>query len=254
MAVVGFRHDFESCEACGRTLLQGESGSVYVSARGESAYACDLCAPRLRREGWVHEAAASELLLDPVRPRRPKASPWRRALGLEPPEPRAETTEDPIEDAPAERRQEGGERRPEIAPAAEQVTAAPERAEPRAPAPPARIEPAPLPEDPVLLAAIERFNDSDASRKVAGLNRSLGEPSVSVVPDDDDSSEVRITVAWEISWYQWVVDLDRAARPPRQVGRGEEMSELSMDWRRWNAHARRDGHLRLGAAAAATRG
>src|SRR5262249_25644109 len=54
-----------------------------------------------------------------------------------------------------------------------------------------------------LERAVSRFNASDVARTVAGLMRSLGQPSVSVGAAAGSPSEVRITVAWELSWYQW---------------------------------------------------
>ena len=43
---------------------------------------------------------------------------------------------------------------------------------------------------------------------VAGLTRTLGDPKVSIGAAAGSSSEVRVTVAWELSWYQWGVDLE----------------------------------------------
>ncbi len=60
--------------------------------------------------------------------------------------------------------------------------------------------------------AIARFNSSDAGRTAAGLTRSLGQPKVSVGAAAGSPSEVRITVAWELCWYQWGVDVDGGAR------------------------------------------
>jgi hypothetical protein len=95
---------------------------------------------------------------------------------------------------------------------------------------------------------VTRFNASDAARTVAGLTRSLGRPTVSVGAAAGSPSEVRITVAWELCWYQWGVDLGEEERPVHELGRGTEIGQLDHSARQWNAGADRSGRLRIGAA------
>lgn len=121
---------------------------------------------------------------------------------------------------------------------------APERSETEETPPP---KPAPTPEQRAR-SAVEAFNASEERRKVAGLIRSLGSPQVSVRPD---SGPVRVTVAWELSWYQWEIG---GADGVREAGKGSEISELSAEAREWNATAGEDGSLRLGARPAAPEG
>ena len=64
--------------------------------------------------------------------------------------------------------------------------------------------------------AVERFNGSDERRKVAGLIRSLGEPRAAVSPDAARQMAL-VTVAWELSWYQWEVGLDGHGESVREV-------------------------------------
>jgi hypothetical protein len=92
--------------------------------------------------------------------------------------------------------------------------------------------------------AVERFNGSDERRKVAGLIRSLGEPRAAVRPDAGRQMAL-VTVAWEISWYQWEVSSDGQGEPVREVAKGDEVSELAEDARAWNAAVTEDGKLRL---------
>jgi hypothetical protein len=92
--------------------------------------------------------------------------------------------------------------------------------------------------------AVERFNRSDERRKVAGLVRSLGEPRVAIRPDASRQMAV-VTVAWEISWYQWEVSCDGQGEPVREVAKGDEVSELAADAQHWNAAVAEDGKLRL---------
>ena len=71
-----------------------------------------------------------------------------------------------------------------------------------------------------LLEAADLFNGSAYRRTVGGIAKSLGEPSASIVPLSGTSGELAVTVAWELSWYQYRVSPDsgparaaRAARP-----------------------------------------
>jgi hypothetical protein len=65
--------------------------------------------------------------------------------------------------------------------------------------------------------------------------------------------EVRITVAWEYSWYQWGVDNGDELRPVFAIDKGTEMDQLDAAARQWNAAVGEDGRLRLASRAAASR-
>ena len=97
-----------------------------------------------------------------------------------------------------------------------------------------------------LEQAIARFDASDAARTVAGLTRTLGQPSVSIGAAAGSPSQVRVTVAWELTWYQWGVDLADEKRPVAELSRGSEISQLDRSARQWNASAGPRGKLRLG--------
>jgi hypothetical protein len=101
-----------------------------------------------------------------------------------------------------------------------------------------------------LERAVERFNASDAARTVAGLTRTLGEPQVSIGAAAGSPSEVRITVAWELCWYQWGVDLGDEMRAVFQLDKGSEVEQLDGSARQWNARAGEGGQLGLGLARA----
>jgi hypothetical protein len=94
--------------------------------------------------------------------------------------------------------------------------------------------------------AIARFNSSDAARTVAGLMRSLGEPSVSIGAAAGSPSEVRVTVAWELCWYQWGVDLGDEMRAVFALDKGSEVEQLDGSARQWNARAGEGGRLAIG--------
>jgi hypothetical protein len=102
----------------------------------------------------------------------------------------------------------------------------------------------------LMRRAVERFNSSEERRKVAGLIRSLGEPHAGVRPDQRRQLAL-VTVAWELSWYQWEVGADGegdAGEPVREVAKGAEVSELDEEARAWNASVDEDGTLRLRSA------
>ena len=65
-----------------------------------------------------------------------------------------------------------------------------------------------------IVEAADLFNTSAFRRTIHGVARSLGEPQVSIMPLSGVSGEMAITVAWEISWYQYRVSPD-AAQPVR---------------------------------------
>ena len=94
--------------------------------------------------------------------------------------------------------------------------------------------------------AVDRFNESGSARTVAGLMRTLGTPRVSVGAAAGSPDEVRITVAWELSWYQWGVDTGDESRPVFELGRGGELTELDGSARVWNAGVGEGGRLYLG--------
>ena len=90
--------------------------------------------------------------------------------------------------------------------------------------------------------AVARFNSSEAGRTVAGLTRTLGAPSVSVGDLAGAADEVRVTVAWELTWYQWGVDLGDELRPVYELAKGYEVDEIDAAARQWNASAH-DGRV-----------
>src|SRR5262249_58573420 len=54
-----------------------------------------------------------------------------------------------------------------------------------------------------LLEAADLFNGSAYRRNVGGIAKSLGEPKASIQPLSGTSGELAVTVAWELSWYQY---------------------------------------------------
>ena len=93
-----------------------------------------------------------------------------------------------------------------------------------------------------IVEAAELFNASTYRRTVGGIARSLGEPKVSIVPLSGVNTEVVITVAWELSWYQYRVSFD-APQPVRLAERGLELEELEAGFLDWNAELAEDGRV-----------
>jgi hypothetical protein len=98
------------------------------------------------------------------------------------------------------------------------------------------------PRELAMVEAADLFNESDFRRTIAGIAKSLGEPKASIVPLSGTSSEVVLTVAWDISWYQYRVSPE-SGQPVRLAERGHEPRELESMFTSWNAKLTRDGRI-----------
>lgn len=93
-----------------------------------------------------------------------------------------------------------------------------------------------------LVEAADLFNGSAYRRTVGGIAKSLGQPQASIVPLSGTSGELAVTVAWELSWYQYRVSPD-SAQPVRLERRGHELDELDQGFKDWNADVEDEGRL-----------
>jgi hypothetical protein len=93
-----------------------------------------------------------------------------------------------------------------------------------------------------MVEAAELFNSSAFRRTVAGIAKSLGEPKASVVPLSGVNAEVVVTVAWDISWYQYRVTPE-SGQPVRLAERGHDPRELESMFTSWNAKLTAEGRL-----------
>ncbi|HZO06439.1 MAG TPA: hypothetical protein VFB52_08630 [Solirubrobacterales bacterium] len=93
--------------------------------------------------------------------------------------------------------------------------------------------------------AVLRFNTSDARHTVEGLSRTLGEATVSVGAAAGAADEIRITVAWELTWYQWGVDLGDESREVYERAQGKLIGQLDAAARQWNASLVEGGRIVL---------
>ncbi len=243
----------ESCAVCGRTILAGERPRTYLTPEGEGRLVCELCRDRAEEIGWVWEEMVGQE--PPAAPRR------RRGAGLSAlfrgreqrrGDDGAEQAPEPVpEEVPAGDLPPSDAEEPEAEPAPQPVAEATAPRNPDPAAAGARVGRAGAASDSPksrLQRAIDRFNTSEESRTVGGLMRTLGPPWVSVGSSSGAPSEVRITVAWELSWYQWGVDLKDELRPVYQLDKGHEVQELDGPAQQWNASAAEDGRLLLGTA------
>jgi hypothetical protein len=205
-----------TCEVCGRTILKGERTRRYVSPDGEQREVCDLCRPRVEAERWVRADRAD---IRPPPESEPAANRARQWVAE-----RAARARLALEEA-RRRAAEGGRPKPEHT--GPRVQSGPDTPERR------------------LRRALEEFNESEHRRTVAGLTRSLGEPRVAAVTPVDAPHDVRLTVAWDLSWYQWEVRLADEPARVRNVAKGSEVEQLAESDRHWNARAGDDGRLQL---------
>jgi hypothetical protein len=212
-----------TCAICGRTILAGERVHGYVEGEGEHLV-CELCVVRAERLGWLPAGEG-----EPERPKRPGHEGRGRLRGL----------------------LRGRTRRPGVPPA--EAPPSPSRS-PVPDGDPAAAPKGVRPVPPLDAAApsptqraVARFNSSDAGRTVAGLARTLGQPWVSVGARAGSPEEIRITVAWELSWYQWGVDVGDELRPVFQIDKGQEIDQLDHASRQWNASVDEEGKVGLGA-------
>jgi hypothetical protein len=97
-------------------------------------------------------------------------------------------------------------------------------------------------EEVALIEAADMFNASTYRRTVGGIAKSLGDARASIVPLSGVAGEMAITVAWDLSWYQYRISPD-SAQPVRLERRGHELEELEDGYKTWNAHVEDEGRL-----------
>jgi len=226
-----------ACDICGRTLLRGEHAEGYLAA-GQRRLVCELCTARAQHEGWIRESGGDDLALrhprgdgrgrsfiDRFRARRERAREVNDEISAE---------VRPVEPAPAPRRRERERERDDF-----------DTGQHETPRRPRHVRAVPTNADLKMERALEVFNDSDHTRTVGGVARSLGAPAVSVRPLAERPSVVAITVMWELSWYRYEVDLSDEAGGVRRDAQGDELSELVEEERIANAAADDRGGLHL---------
>ena len=222
MARLGRQLSVVHCDYCERTLLLGESVATFRDGR-ETRLVCALCEVDALKRGWLRDGQPDP----PPQPREPRAGLIDRL--------RRPNHDKKAKDAgarPAPRHTVG------VVKLTGEEAAAASRAKSR------EVERAELAAHAVALS-LETFNASAYRRTVQGIARTLGAPRVSLVPLGGIRPDVVITIAWDISWYQYRVDAE-ADPPVRLEGRGDDVTELAQRWRTWNAQHTEESGLVLG--------
>jgi hypothetical protein len=93
-----------------------------------------------------------------------------------------------------------------------------------------------------MVEAADLFNESAFRRTVAGIAKSLGQPRASIVPLSGTSAEVVLTVAWDISWYQYRTP-PASGQPPRPAPPPHDPRELEAMFTGWNTKLTADGRI-----------
>jgi hypothetical protein len=251
-----------ACDVCGRTLLRGEHADAFI-ANGSRRMVCELCTARAANEGWIREGADNTLgvrrngprggprsLLERLKPHRREAPP-----AVELPYRRISSNVDRIQSgarADAERVEELDDELvetngtpPAVAAPAVALPVGVEGQKPsREPRP---VRAVPTNADLKMARALDVFNKSAHPRRIAGVARSLGTPSVGVLPSEVEGAIVTIVVGWELCWYRYEVDLADEAAGVRVTGQGAELTELTEAEQTANALADERGRLVLAA-------
>ncbi len=229
-------HPDVECDVCGRRLLRGEQPDVFLGG-GQRRMVCELCTTRATHEGWRRETE--------THPGRPRADRSQRGRSLlrklrqlrEPVQPvRADgiDADDPTESADtgagidaewAAVDEEWGT--PEEA-SAVQYAADPLVADP----PDANVE-----------RALAVFNVGEHPRRLAGVARALGAPTVRATRLQ--SANVTIVVAWELCWYRYEIDPEDQTGGAWLAAEGMELEELPAEDRIANAMVDERGELSL---------
>jgi hypothetical protein len=237
-----------TCQVCGRRLLPGERATAYVTRDGTGATVCELCKPRAEAAGWMHPDEADAIRAGATgRPRRrPRSQVLGGLLSRLPAATNGEgrgtadsSEEEEVEPESPRRRRPGRDRPPAASRAASTGAS--------------RTEPAGDSPGISLPEALAAFNASDHRRTVAGLTRTLGAPRASglAVRTNGGYPGARLTVAWEITWYQWEVAPGPRGPEVRESGKGETIDQLRAADRTWNLMIDADGSLEKRVASSA---
>jgi hypothetical protein len=221
------------CAVCERRLLPGERPIDFVTRDGATVLVCELCKPRAEAAGWLrpdeYEAMrGSAPTRDRRRPRAGALGGLLSRLG-----------------APAEGPQDVGAPASAQPAQAREMTPVPEEELANDPLAPLTAEAQPLPAETGIADALYAFNHSDHRRTVAGLSRTLGPPRATAleIKNGGGLPAIRLTIAWELTWYQWEVGPSGRGHEVRESGKGETIDQLRDADRAWNLLVGTDGTL-----------
>jgi hypothetical protein len=237
-------HPDVECDVCGRRLLRGEQPDVFLGG-GQRRTVCELCTTRATHEGWRRETDEH-----PGRPRADRSQRGRSLLRKlrqlrEPAQPVdgvGTDANDVLENGGtgasidaewAAVDEEWG--------APEEVVSAIEYA----------VDPLASDQDPPVAdqtdlnveRALTVFNVGEHPRRLAGVARALGAPTVRATRLH--STHVTIVVAWELCWYRYEIDPEDETRGAWLAAEGMELDELAEEDRIPNAVVDERGALSL---------
>ena len=243
-----------ACDVCARRLLRGEQSDIFLAA-GRRRTVCELCAPRAVHEGWLRETDHDSVSLPPTPARRGRSLLDRlRGVG----KPAGGSAQVAATSLSGSGEPEPYDFLDSSAPVADEPSVGPSNGEPelaRRPMPEGLEKPdlavAVPPGRDGAEHAIEVFNASEHPRRVSGVARSLGAPSVNVRPDPDVEDLLSIVIAWELCWYRYEVQLYDGDAAVRVIAHGTELGELADEDRLVNAVAGESGALSLSGDASA---
>lgn len=260
------------CALCRRSVLVGEPLTPYLDPRADEAVAvCELCRSRALERGWEsageparrtggtrlrveHLAPAADDLVPPREPAQllaPQAAILERAIGLETAAPDPATSAALLERVrrqdcelvrlrreldPARRAEEQRRLERQGAEIREMRAALRERDQ--------RIErllhARHAETSPMRMSghALDAFNQSAELERMARIARTLGDPVVNVHDEGPGiPRRVRVTMSWDIAWYEFVVKLDLGAgrASVHETGTGGDATVLPLERRRANA-------------------
>jgi hypothetical protein len=241
-------HPDVACDVCGRRLLRGEQPDVFLGG-GQRRMVCELCVPRATHEGWLREAEERPLEMRPSGSRRTRSllgrlrqlrespgspvSPDQSRLPADGSPPITVDARDydnlyDFLDAPVGTARDSQDPRDPLSSDPEVVDEA-ERS----------------PAEHQLIRALEVFNRSEHPRRVAGVARSLGAPTVNAAAVPGPESLITLVVAWDLCWYRYQVDLDDEQAGAQLQAQGMELEELPAPQLHPNAAADERGELSL---------
>jgi len=237
-------HPDVECDVCGRRLLRGEQPDVFLGG-GQRRMVCELCTTRATHEGWRRETDAH-----PGRPRADRSQRGRSLLRKlrqlrEPAQPVG--TEGIDADDQLENGATGAGIDAEWA-AVDEEWGTPEEvvgAIEYAVDPLAAEQDPPVADhtDPNVERALAMFNVGEHPRRLAGVARALGAPTVRATRLQ--SANVTIVVAWELCWYRYEIDPEDETRGAWLAAEGIELEELAEEDRIPNAVVDERGALAL---------
>lgn len=217
-------------------MLKGERTEAYLAPGGARHLVCELCFARADSAGWIRESAHDDMPTRGPRPESRRSVFGRRRRR----EPAAQNGAEQAEAPP----QGHGAAEDRYADAFADAPPPPPRETPREPPrDPRHIRAVPTTADAKVARALELFNRTDHQRTVAGLTRTLGAPLVAAAPDAQAPSTVTLVVAWELSWYRYVVDLGDASEQVLLLDKGDELTELGAEPAAWNVAIDDEGRL-----------